>query len=393
MDAEIIAIGSELLMGTTIDTNSTYLASQLAAAGVHLRRKSVVGDTTEHIVSLLNEALSRADLVLCTGGLGPTLDDVTREAVALACARPLEFRQDLLDQIAARFAALKRPMGESNRRQAHIPAGARAISNPRGTAPAFLVEDERGTVIVLPGVPHEMRYLFEHVVWPYLRNERDVTDVILMRTLHVAGLGESVIGERIADIMERPNPTVGTSAKQGMCELRLVARSNTHEDAEALLSTVIAELHERLGAALTGDEPLSHLVVRLLREQRCSLALYEGNLAAPVHHVLRTTDENLEVLQGVLIHPHNQPADEQTLIALAENGAVAVRERWSSHLALGVQASSEPAASGLTPVTAALVSEEGIRSETHHYDLRQPEGWQYVSTMALNLLRRHLTHT
>ncbi|PMP82736.1 MAG: competence/damage-inducible protein A, partial [Chloroflexus aggregans] len=122
MDAEIIAIGSELLLGVTIDTNSAYIARQLAAAGVNVYRKTVVGDNTERITAAIREALGRADLVICTGGLGPTLDDVTREAVAAAFDRPLEFHQELLDQIAARFAAMNRPMSESNRRQAYVPA-------------------------------------------------------------------------------------------------------------------------------------------------------------------------------------------------------------------------------------------------------------------------------
>ncbi|NTW04158.1 MAG: competence/damage-inducible protein A, partial [Oscillochloris sp.] len=143
MDAEIIAIGSELLLGTTVDTNSSYLAQQLAAAGINLFRKAVVGDNTERIAGMITDALARADLVICTGGLGPTMDDVTREAVALAFGRELEFRQELMDQVAARFAAMNRPMRENNRRQAYVPAGARAIENPRGTAPAFIVEDER----------------------------------------------------------------------------------------------------------------------------------------------------------------------------------------------------------------------------------------------------------
>src|SRR5215216_689373 len=228
MNAEIIAIGSELLLGETIDTNSAYLARQLAGIGIGLFRKTVVGDNEERIAAVIGEALGRADLLICTGGLGPTVDDMTREAIARALGRPLVFHQHLLDQIEARFRAFGRTMSESNRRQAYVPEGARIIENPRGTAPSFIVEDARGTVVVLPGVPAEMRYLTEQSVLPYLRDERGQTGVILVRTLHAAGLGESVIGELIADLMAQDNPTVGISAKRAQYELRIGAKGTSH---------------------------------------------------------------------------------------------------------------------------------------------------------------------
>src|SRR5919197_237406 len=175
MNAEIIATGSELVLGETVDTNSAYLARQLAAIGINLFRKTAVGDNEDRIAAIVGEALGRADLVICTGGLGPTVDDVTREAVARATGRPLVFHQHLLDQIEARFRSFGRTMSPSNRRQAYVPEGARIVENPRGTAPSFIVEDARGTVVVLPGVPAEMRYLTEHAVLPYLRDERGQT--------------------------------------------------------------------------------------------------------------------------------------------------------------------------------------------------------------------------
>src|SRR5437868_1828885 len=286
MNAEIIAIGSELLLGATIDTNSAYLARQLAAIGVNLFRKSVVGDNEERIAATVAEALDRADLVICTGGLGPTIDDMTREAVSRALGRSLVFHQHLLDQIVARFRAFGRPMSESNRRQAYVPEGARIVENPRGTAPAFIVEDARGTVAVLPGVPSEMRYLTEHALLPYLRDERGQTGVILVRTLHAAGLSESVIGERIADLMTQDNPTVGISAKRAQYELRIGAKSDSRAGAEALIAQAEATIRARLGAHLIGEENLEQTVVRLLIERGLSLALYEGVARAPVYRAL-----------------------------------------------------------------------------------------------------------
>lgn len=390
MDAEIIAIGSELLLGATIDTNSAYLARNLAAAGVNLFRKTVVGDNSERIAQCIREALGRADLVICTGGLGPTLDDVTREAVALAYGRALEFRPELLAQIEARFAAMGRPMSESNRRQAYVPAGARPIENPRGTAPAFIVEGEQGTVIVLPGVPYEMRFLFETAVLPYLRDERGVTDVILVKTLHATGLGESVIGELIADLMSADNPTVGISAKQARYELRIGARAESRAEAEALIGAAEATIRERLGDNLTGDEPLPAEVARLLAERGLTLALYEGAALAPIYRALAAAPGGLGQLRGLIIHPLDRPTDEHAAAALAHAGAISAADRWRADIGLGVQAASEPDGAGFTAVSVALVAPEGSRRITRRYDLRQPEGWEFVGTLGLDLLRRHL---
>lgn len=391
MDAEIIAVGSELLLGATIDTNSAYLARQLAAAGVNLFRKSVVGDNAERIAATINEALARADLVICTGGLGPTLDDVTREAVALALGRPLEFRPELLEQIAARFAAFGRPMSESNRRQAFIPAGARAIENPRGTAPSFIVEDPAGTIIVLPGVPYEMRFLFESVVIPYLRDERGVTDVILIKTIHAAGLGESVIGELIADLMLQSNPTVGISAKQARYELRIGARAASRAEAEALVAGAEATIRERLGQNIIGDEPLPEAVSRLLAERNLTLAIYEGSTLAPIFRQLTAAPGGAERLRGVMIHPLDRPTDEHGAAALAHAGAISASDRWRADLGLAAQVASSPDATGFSAVSVALVTPDGDRQVTRRYDLRQPEGWEFVGTLALDLVRRYLS--
>lgn len=392
MRAEIIAIGSELLLGATIDTNSAYLARQLAAAGVNLYRKTVVGDNSERIAATVREALSRADLVICTGGLGPTLDDVTREAVALAYGRSLEFHQELMDQIAARFAAMGREMPQSNRRQAFVPTGARIIENPRGTAPAFIVEDPLGTTIVLPGVPYEMRYLFEQAVLPYLREERGVTAVILVKTLHATGMGESAIGELIADLMLQENPTVGISAKQARYELRIGARADSQAEAEALIAEAEATIVARLGSYLIGAEPLADRVVRLLREQGLGIALHECASAAPTFRALSAVPGGNERIRGVLIQPIAYPVDEQAVTDLALAGAISAAERWHAELGLAAQTASSIDPNGMTAVSVALATPAGLLQQvTRRYDLRQAEGWDFVATLALDLIRRHLS--
>lgn len=390
MDAEIIAIGSELLLGATVDTNSAYLARQLAAAGINLFRKSVVGDNVERIAAAVNEALARADLVICTGGLGPTVDDMTREAVALATNRPLAFKPELLEQIEARFAAFGRTMSPSNRRQAFVPEGSRVIENPRGTAPSFIVEDERGAVVVLPGVPYEMRFLFETAVLPYLRDNLGVTDVILVKTLHAVGLGESVIGERIADLMEATNPTVGISAKQARYELRIGAKASSRAEAEALVAQAEVTLYQRLGEHIVGDEALNAVVARLLNERSLSLAIYEGTAFAPIYRALSALGNGTELIRGVIIHPLDRPADPRAASSLALAGAFSAIDRWRSDLGLGVQAASAPEENGFTSVSVCLVYPGGSREATRAFDLRQPEGWEFVGTVALDMTRRYL---
>jgi competence/damage-inducible protein CinA-like protein len=390
MNAEIIAIGSELLLGETIDTNSAYLARQLAGIGVGLFRKSVVGDNEERIAAAIGDALDRADLVICTGGLGPTLDDMTREAVARALGRTLVFHQHLLDQIEARFRSFGRTMSESNRRQAYVPDGARIVENPRGTAPAFIVEDARGTVAVLPGVPAEMRYLWEHALAPYLRDERGQTGVILVRTLHAAGLSESLIGEIVADLMAQDNPTLGISAKRAQYELRIGARGDSRAEAEALADQAEAIIRARLSEHLIGSEKLDATVARLLDERRLTLALYEGNDRAPVYRALAALAAGRKMMRGAIIHPLDRPADDDAAQSLARSGALSTRDRWRATLGLGVQPASAAGSDGFTGVFVALAHPGGMLDASRRFDLNLDEGWEAVATLALDLTRRYL---
>jgi competence/damage-inducible protein CinA-like protein len=390
MNAEIIAIGSELLLGETIDTNSAYLAQQLAATGINLFRKTVVGDNQDRIAATIAEALDRADLVVCTGGLGPTVDDMTREAVAQAVNRPLEFHQHLLDQIEARFRAFGRTMSESNRRQAYVPEGSRIVENPRGTAPPFIVEEPRGTIVVLPGVPAEMRYLWENAIQPYLRDERGQTSVILVRTLYAAGTSESYLGEQIADLMEQPNPTLGISAKRGRFELRIGARANSVAEAEELVAKAEAAIRERAGQYLVGDETIEQSVVHILQQRGLTLALYEGTNQAPVYRALAALPAGRELLRGALIHPLDRPADDESARTLARAGAATVAEQWSAPLGLAIQPATEPGDDGFTFVAAALIHSGGISEWSRRFDLRLEQGWEFIGTMALDGLRQFL---
>lgn len=405
MKAEIIAIGSELQQGIVVDTNSAYLARQLTAHGIVLVRHSVVGDDLGAIVEAIREAMQRAEFVICTGGLGPTADDLTREAVAIALDRPLEFHQELLDQIAARFAAMKRPMSDSNHVQAYIPQGARIIPNGYGTAPSFLVEEQVSTLVVLPGVPFEMRTLMETEVMPFLHNERGISQVTIVRVLQVIGLGESIIGERIADLMQADNPDIGTSAKQGRCELRISATAETSEEAEKLLEPLIKTLHERLGEHLIGEESPIDLVARLLIERNLSLSIYEQSINAPLYHALRSNSKGMEMVRSVVIEAEPEKC---SVLAFGDNEGLAMipidrqafaASRWLlietlCDVAITICIDSEVQEQGTHKVVVILEPTIELKQDVIHvsrpFDLRLPESWEFVGNFAIEVLRRYL---
>lgn len=277
MEAEIITIGTEILLGEIVDTNSRTLARELRHIGLDIYRTTTVGDNAVRISQAIKESMQRASAVITTGGLGPTVDDATREGVALAFGVDLEFIPDLWDQINQRFADFGRVPTENNRRQAHIPKGAIPIENPVGTAPAFIMEANKSCVISLPGVPAEMVYLMEHQLIPYLRKRLKLKEIIKSRILRTAGIGESIIDKRIEDLERLSNPTVGLSAHPGRVDIRITAKAGSEEKADEMIWEVEATLHQRLGKYIYGmdDESLEGVIAHLLRERGMKLFTLE----------------------------------------------------------------------------------------------------------------------
>ena len=278
--AEIITIGTEILLGEIVDTNARYLARFLRDAGVDLYRKTTVGDNARRIAAILQEALERADILLTTGGLGPTVDDPTREAVALAVGVEPEFHPELWEQIQARFRRYGRPPTENNRRQAYIPRGALAVENPVGTAPAFIYEVGQKSIIALPGVPREMEYLMQNAVLPYLRERYRLQGVIKARVLHTAGVGESTIDDLIGDLELLSNPTVGLAAHSGQVDVRITVKAGSEAEADALIRTLEEDLRRRLGDWVYGAdaETLEEVALRALKARGWSLVALEAGL-------------------------------------------------------------------------------------------------------------------
>ena len=275
--AEIITIGTELLLGQQQDTNTQYIAQMLQKAGIDLFRSTTIGDNLERIAAAIYEACNRAEIVLTTGGLGPTVDDPTREAVARSFDIPLEFRNDLWDQIQERFKKYGRIPTENNRRQAYIPIGAQPIINPVGTAPGFWLETNRGVLICMPGVPKEMEYLMENFTLPFIANRFNMHDIIQSLVLHVAGVGESQVDEWISEFETLTNPTVGLLAHTGIIDIRITVKSKTEQDAKRLITPIEKEIRLRLNNHIFGvnSETLEQVTANKLTEFGKNLVLLE----------------------------------------------------------------------------------------------------------------------
>ncbi|TET97174.1 MAG: CinA family nicotinamide mononucleotide deamidase-related protein [Anaerolineales bacterium] len=286
MEAEIITIGTELLLGELVDTNTRYIARALREIGLDLYRTSTVGDNIERIAEEVQASMQRADAVITTGGLGPTIDDPTREGIAKACGVETIFVPELWQQIEERFAGFGSVPTENNRRQAYIPAGAIPIENPVGTAPGFIVETDRSVAISLPGVPAEMQHLLVTDVIPYLKQRLGLQSIIKSRIVRTAGIGESMLDHKIEDLEKLHNPTVGLSAHPGRVDIRITAKAKTDQEADKMIASVEATLEQRIGRAIYGkdDQTLESVVIGLLKDKGMHLALLEagtdGALAA-----------------------------------------------------------------------------------------------------------------
>lgn len=287
--AEIIAIGTELLLGERVDTNTPYLARLLRRLGVNLYRTQIIGDNVDRIAALMREALGRADFVITTGGLGPTVDDPTREAAAQAAGLFLEYRPELWEQIKARVARFGRTPTENQKRQAYLPQFAIPLENPVGTAPAFILEIGEKALICLPGVPREMETLMETAVIPYLQKRYNLREVMHIRTLHVGGMGESAVDEKIADLERGSNPTVGLTAHTGIVSIRIAAKAESLAEAEQMVAQVEAEVRARLGENIFGadDETLEAIALQAVERRGWTLATLENGEEMSLERRLR----------------------------------------------------------------------------------------------------------
>jgi nicotinamide-nucleotide amidase len=410
MNAEIIAVGSELLTPARTDSNSLWLTGQLNALGVEVIVKTITGDHRERLAALVQAALSRAEMVILTGGLGPTEDDVTREAVAHALGRPLEFRPDIEQAIADRFASMRRPMAEINRRQAWVVEGFDALPNPNGTAPGLcgLVGGSK-LVLLLPGPPREMRPMFEADALPRLRAFVPPLEIRTL-TFRVAGMGESDVDQLIAPVYTQyENPVTTVLAKPGDVEIHLRARAATAAEAGRLLREVGPRIESLLGDRIYSRDgsTLEAVLGRILRQRGQKLCVAEsctgGLLAERITNVpgssqyflggfLTYTEAMKTALLGIhpdLIQAHGA-VSEECARAMAESARILS----GADLALSVTGVAGPeGGTETTPVGTVfigLASPDGAPVRRLHLPGDRLRVRAVAAQSALDLLRRHL---
>jgi competence/damage-inducible protein CinA-like protein len=267
--AEILIIGNEILLGDVVDTNSGYLAQSLRELGVEVVGVQTVPDDRDRIAQAVRDGVSRADLVVAAGGLGPTGDDVTREAVADALGVGLEYRPELWQQVLERFKAYGATPTDNNRRQAYVPSGSKALANPVGTAPCFASEVGGAAIVALPGVPNELQHMMHAEVRPYLVDRFGGESTTAVRVVHTAGIGESQLDDLIGDLEASLNPKVGLAAHPGQVDVRVTATASDTVAAIRMLDSMEGAIRSRLGRRVFGVDGETLAGAALLAAAKC----------------------------------------------------------------------------------------------------------------------------
>ena len=277
---ELIAVGTELLLGQQTDTNTVFVAQSLAEAGVDVYGTHAIGDNRSRIVAAMRAALERVDGVITTGGLGPTVDDLTKEAVCDALGLDVELHEPSLKLMQDFFAQMGREMRENNRKQAYVPRGSLVLENPRGTAPGFVAFAPGGKFIAcMPGVPREMRPMLTELLIPFLRERYGIDDAIYTRVLHTVNIGESEIDHRIDELFRAgENPKIAVLAHEGLCDVKLMTKARSEEEAQAMLAPLEVQVRARLQGFIFGAD--------------------RTTLAAAVHELLRAAGKTISVAES-----------------------------------------------------------------------------------------------
>ena len=415
MTAEILCIGTELLLGNITNGNARWIAEQLAALGIPHHRQTVVGDNRERLIGAAREAAGRCRLLITTGGLGPTPDDLTTEAIAAAFGAPLVEHPEVWSDIQAKITARGRAVAPSNRRQAQLPLGAAVLPNPAGTAPGMVWTPPAGagiqpgfTVLTFPGVPSELELMWQVTAVAWLRGSTLAAGVFASRMLRFWGVAESSLAEQVADLLAGENPTVAPYAGAGQVKLRITARGDTAAAAAALLVPVEAELRRRTGSLCFGsdDDSLASVVLQLLRQRGQTLAVAESCTGGGLGAALAAVPGASDVFLGGVIAYANAVKQELLavpLAALEADGAVSdsvatamaegVRRRTGATWALAVTGVAGPGGgSGDKPVGLvhiALAGPAGCSSEGVRFGSSRGRSWIQLLTVgeALNRLR------
>jgi nicotinamide-nucleotide amidase len=409
---ELIAVGTELLLGQLLDTNTKFIEERLAENGIDVRATHVVGDNRERIAAAIESALGRSDGAITTGGLGPTVDDLTKEGVCEALGLGVELYEPALQQMERIFSALGRPMRPNNRKQAELPCGSRPLPNPNGTAPGFIVFASDGKFVVsMPGVPREMRPMLIEQVVPFLRERLGTGEAIYTRMLHTIGIGESEIDHRIGDLFRiSENPKIAVLAHDYRADVKITAKSNSAQTAEAMIAPLQSELESRLDGYVFGHNEVTPAgaIHELLAAKDLKIVVAESFTGGRVAAALTSVPGSSRSFLGGIVAYDNAVKIAQLGVSeatLAQRGAVSsetaaemargVRTRFGADVSLATTGIAGP--DGGTP-------EKPVGLAWFAVDARRadPQTWQFqlagereaiaqrATTIALGLLWRHL---
>ncbi|MGD2060090.1 MAG: competence/damage-inducible protein A [Acidimicrobiia bacterium] len=401
MIVEVIAVGTELLLGQIINSNASHIGAVLADRGLDAHYQQVVGDNLGRVATAITTAIDRADAVIITGGIGPTRDDLTREALCAAIGRELVLSEEYAERLRGWWEARGREMPESNLRQAHYPEGAELLMNPKGTAPGLALEYEGTLVFCIPGVPQEMEYLLAEEVMPRIVAHSGGPAVVVSRLVRTWGQSESLVGELLDDLYQgSTNPSIAFLASGGEIKVRITAKADTHDAAVALIEPVEAEVRQRLAAWFFGtdDETVHRVIMRLLEEKGWTIGTAEsmtGGLVvsslisvpgASAHvkgGIVTYVSELKQKLLGVSDISHE--VDAETAIEMARGG----QKLLDADVVVSVTGSAgpEPLEKPVGTVIIAVATPEDARAR----ELRMPGDRErvrvYGTTSALHLTR------
>jgi nicotinamide-nucleotide amidase len=416
MTAEIICVGTEMLLGDILNSNAQYLAQQLAQLGIPHYYQTVVGDNPERLKEVIEIAASRVQILIFTGGLGPTPDDLTCETIADFFGVPLKERADIIEDIAEKFAQRGRVMSANNRKQALIPQGAEILPNPTGTAPGIIWQPRPGlTIFTFPGVPSEMYQMWTQTAVPFLKSQGWGKEIIYSRSLRFWGIGESALAEKVAPYFNLTNPTVAPYAGKGEVRLRISAKATDSTTAEALITPIEKQLIEIAGLDYYGanDDTLASVVGNLLRSSGETLSIAESCTGGGLGQMLTEIPGSSDYFWGGVIAYDNSvkigllgvnPEDLEKFGAVsatvAEQMAAGVKNRLSTTWGLSITGIAGPTGGteakpiGLVYIGLAGPGDEVTSFEHHLGTIRGRSLIRYVGgNSALDNLRRRLLST
>jgi nicotinamide-nucleotide amidase len=409
MRAEIIATGSELLTGGVTDTNSLFLAEELLDIGIETAFKTVVGDNDKDMEEALRSAVTRVDVILVTGGIGPTEDDMTRKAVARVLKKRLVLSDDALKAVKAVFSARGKEYPGVNDRQALIPGGARLLTNTVGVAPGFYFVEEGKFVAVMPGVPAEMRAMFREGLRQVLSDHFGGKAVIRRKVLHTCGLSESKINELIQDVLKQKRPAVGLTAKEIGVDIRIVAREGSAARSRTVVERIESEIRKKLGDAVYGvdGQDLEEIVGALLRQRKFTIAVAESCTGGLIGGRFTNIAGSSDYFERSLVVYSNEAKTSLLGVPaglIASKGAVSrevagamaggIRDQAKTTFGLSVTGIAGPG--GGTPekpvglVYISLASKDGVKVDEHRFLGTREQVRLRTAQEALDMVRRYL---